>query len=101
MFGRPSDRVADLERHRIEATQLAINYEIERWTISQEFRGGSSAASSQKQPSAPISLNDLLWVGSRHGSDRAANGGFAPLSKNSCGSANDPEAAYMNVSGSA
>jgi hypothetical protein len=35
-------------------------------------------------------INDRRWVGSRHGSDRAADGGFASLLKNSCRSAVDP-----------
>lgn len=35
-------------------------------------------------------LNDRLWVGFRHGSDQAANGGFAPLLENCCHSAIDP-----------
>jgi hypothetical protein len=38
-----------------------------------------------------VDVNDRLWVGSRHGSDRAANGCFAPLLTNSCRSAIDPE----------
>jgi hypothetical protein len=39
-----------------------------------------------------------LWVGIRHNSDRAASGGFAPLLKNSCRSANDPKAAIISIS---
>jgi hypothetical protein len=34
--------------------------------------------------------NDQVWVGSRHGSDRAADGRFARLLKISCQSAIDP-----------
>jgi hypothetical protein len=35
-------------------------------------------------------VNDRVWVESRRGSDRVADGGFAPLLKNSCRSASDP-----------
>lgn len=35
-------------------------------------------------------VNDRVWLGSGNGSDRAADGGFASLLKNSCRSASDP-----------
>jgi hypothetical protein len=35
-------------------------------------------------------VNDLIWVGSRHGADRATKGGFALILKNSCRAAIDP-----------
>jgi hypothetical protein len=35
-------------------------------------------------------VSNLIWVSSRHGLDRAANGGFAPCLENSCLSENDP-----------